>query len=241
MRNKEDHMSESLYGSVSGTPIWTGMPSVGLGFPQTPFPLSSVPIGAGVPGFGSPQIPTGGLPTAIPMDVPSQTYGFTPPAYGFSGGVIGQPPTVGFGQLTPPVGAGVPLVPGPYGTLGGFPAVFGPDITPGFTIPQLVAAVAMRRRQPMGPTNDQEVEDFIFDALELLSGTSEVEVRCEGGRVTLTGSVPHKRLKRDTGEIAWMIPGTMDVQNNVTIATRRRGRGAARDSESQTAGGRKQA
>jgi hypothetical protein len=240
MQKKEGHMSESLYGSVSGTPIWTGIPSLGLGFQQTPFPFGSVPIGAGVPGFGSPQIPTGGFPTAIPMDVPSPAYGFTPPAYGFSPGVIGQPPTVGFGPMTPTLGTGVPLAPGPYGTLGGFPGFLGPDI--GFTIPQLVAAVAMRRRQPTGPTNDQELEDFIFDALELLTGTSEVEVRCEGGRVTLTGSVPHKRLKRDTGEIAWMIPGTTDVQNNVTIATRRRGRGAPRDAESQsTAGGRKQA
>jgi BON domain-containing protein len=235
-------MSESLYGSVSGTPIWTGIPSAGVGFPQAPFPLGSLPIGVGVPGFASPQIPTGGFPTAIPMDVPAPTYGFTPQGYGFSGGVIGQPPTVGFAPLTPTPGSGVPLGPGPYGTLGGFPAFIGPDVPLGFTIPQLVAAVAMRRHQPMGPTNDQEIEDFIFDALELLPGTSEVEVRCEGGRVTLTGSVPHKRLKRDTGEIAWMIPGTTDVQNNVTIATRRRGRGAPRDAESQSAaGGRKQA
>ena len=94
----------------------------------------------------------------------------------------------------------------------------------------------------MGPTNDQELEDFMYDALELLPGTSDVEVRCEGGRITLTGSVQHKRLKRDTGEIAWTIPGTNDVQNNVTIATRRRARGAARDAEPQSAaGGRKQA
>jgi len=176
------------------------------------------------------------------MDVPPQTYGFTPPAYGFSGGVMAQPPTVGFGPMTPTLGTGVPLVPNLFGTLGGFPAFLGPDIPLGFTVPQLVTAVAMRRRQPMGPTNDQELEDFIYDALELLPGTSEVEARCEGGRITLTGSVQHKRLKRDAGEIAWTIPGTTDVQNNVTIASRRRARGAARDAESHSAaGGRKQA
>ncbi len=55
-------------------------------------------------------------------------------------------------------------------------------------------------------------------------GTSEVEVRCEGGRATLTGSVQHKRLKRDVGEIAWAIPALNDVQNNVTITSRRRSR-----------------
>jgi len=70
----------------------------------------------------------------------------------------------------------------------------------------------------------REVEDFLYDALELLPGAADVDVRCEGGRATLTGSVQHKRLKRDIGEIAWAIPGLNDVQNNVTIASRRRNR-----------------
>ena len=35
-------MSEPLYGSVSGTPIWTGIPSVGFGFPQTAFAFGNV-------------------------------------------------------------------------------------------------------------------------------------------------------------------------------------------------------
>jgi hypothetical protein len=99
------------------------------------------------------------------------------------------------------------------------------------TAPSLIAAVAMRRGQPNGPTNDPEVEDFIYDAFELLPGTADVDVRCEGGRVTLTGSVHHKRLKRDVGEIAWAIPVLHDVQNNVTITSRRRTRAASRDAE----------
>ena len=82
----------------------------------------------------------------------------------------------------------------------------------------------MRRGQPLGPTSDQEVEDFIYDALDFLPGTSEVEVRCEGGRATLTGTVQRKRFKRDVGEIAWAIPAVNDVQNNVGIAARRRSR-----------------
>lgn len=84
----------------------------------------------------------------------------------------------------------------------------------------------MRRGQPQGPSNDHEVEDFIYDALELLPGAADVEVRCEGGRATLTGSVQHKRTKRDIGEVAWAIPALNDVQNNVTITSRRRGRTA---------------
>jgi len=49
-------------------------------------------------------------------------------------------------------------------------------------------------------------------------------------------------LKRDIGEIAWSIPGLNDVQNNITIATKRRSRGAGREVESHAGvGGRKQA
>ena len=231
-------MTEPFYGSVSGTPVWTGIPSVGFGFPQTTLPFGGVPIGASVPGFGSPQISTGGLPNPVLIDGPSSTFGFAPQGYGFSGGVMPQPPALGFGQMPSAPGTGVPFFSNPVGTLGS-PA-FGHEIPLGFTITQLVAAVAMRRRQPMGPTNDQELEDFIYDALELLPGTNEVEVRCEGGRITITGIVQHKRLKRDVGEIAWTIPGTNDVQNNITIATRRRAR--ARDAETSSGGstGRKQ-
>ena len=112
------------------------------------------------------------------------------------------------------------------------PGVTSSDIAIGTTAPALLATVAVRRGQPLGPTNDVEIEDFIYDALELVPGSSDVEVRCEAGRVSLTGAVQQKRLKRDVGEIAWAIPTVNDVQNNVTIATRRRSRAPNRDSES---------
>ena len=111
----------------------------------------------------------------------------------------------------------------------------------GITPSGLLAGVAIRRGQPQGPTTDNEVEDFIYDALELLSGTSDVEVRCESGRVTLTGSVPHKRLKRDIGEVAWTLAAVNDVQNNIAIVARRRSRGQGREAEAPTVASRKQA
>jgi hypothetical protein len=124
---------------------------------------------------------------------------------------------------------GMPMMaPGPLGT----PLVI-PD---GVTAPALMAAIAVRRGQPQGPTSDHDVEEFIYDAVELLPGASEVEVRCESGRVALSGSVPHKRLKRDIGELAWAIPGINDVNNSVTITTRRRARAFARDAEPQQGG-----
>jgi hypothetical protein len=118
-----------------------------------------------------------------------------------------------------------PAIGGPFN--GVPPAIVtSPEIPNGVSAQALLSAVAIRRGQPMGPTNDGEVEDFISDALDVTPGATDVEVRCENGRVILTGTVSHKRLKRDAGEIAWAIPSVSDVQNNVSIvASRRRARG----------------
>jgi hypothetical protein len=178
-----------------------------------PFFGSGVPIWPPtipVPALGYPQTPmlggnrgmTFGVPTSL---LPSE-------AYGFNGGLIP-----------------VPAVSGPVA--GTVPALAGQDITAGITPAAVLAAVAMRRGQPLGPSSDQEIEDFVYDALDLLPGANEVEVRCEGGRVTLAGAVQRKRVKRDVGEIAWAIPPVNDVQNNVTITARRRSRAQSRETE----------
>jgi hypothetical protein len=130
---------------------------------------------------------------------------------------------------------GIPGMPAMSPPSGGFPAFGGFEVPTGIAVAGLLAGVAMRRGQPFGPTNDHEIEEFIYDALDLLPGTNDVELRVEGGRVTLTGVVQHKRLKHDVGEIAWATPGVNDVLNNLTITARRRTRGAGRETESQTA------
>jgi hypothetical protein len=138
-------------------------------------------------------------------------------------------PSPGFGLQSPlTLGNGPSLPPT-------FPAMAG-TAAAAMTAPALLTAVAMRRGQPQGPTNDQDVEDFILDAFELFPGTADVEVRCDGGRVTMTGTVSHKRVKHDAGEIAWAIPAVNDVQNNVTIQSRRRTRLAGRETETPQAG-----
>ncbi len=125
------------------------------------------------------------------------------------------------------------------------PSPFGavPIGMPEISAQSLVAAVAQRRGQPQGPVSDQDVEEFLYDTFELLAGAADVDIRCENGRVTLTGSVAHKRLKHDLGEIVWAVPAVTDVQNNVAIAARRRGRAATgpRESEASSAPARKQA
>jgi hypothetical protein len=118
--------------------------------------------------------------------------------------------------------------------LAGFPA-FTEVVAP--SAAAVVAAVAMRRGQAAAPATDAEIEDFLNDALDLVPGTVDVEVRCEGGRATLTGSVPNKRHKHDVGEIAWAIPTINDVQNNVNIVARRRARASTREGEPQQQAG----
>jgi hypothetical protein len=112
-----------------------------------------------------------------------------------------------------------------------------PFVVPGgVSTPALLAAVAMRRGQPQGPASEQDVEEFIYDAFEMLPGAGDVEVRCDGGRITLSGSVPHRRVKRDIGEIAWTIPGVTDVNNTVNITARRRSRAFNREAETPPSG-----
>jgi BON domain len=198
-------MAEAPFGSV--TPIWPS-PVFAFGLTQMPIPSGPRPI----------------LPVPIPAP--------QGPTLLSNGPVPGAP--------------GGPMVPiGPYAFNSAVPAYGGlttatlpalplADSAPGITPAALLAAIALRRGQPLGPTNENEIEEFIYDALELLSGASDVEVRSEGGRVTLTGGVQHKRLKRDIGEIAWAIPSVQDVQNNVAITTRRRSRTQGRENETPT-------
>lgn len=189
-------------------------------------------------GSGSPVWP--GIPSPAfgwfqpPLSIGSRPAGAGPSAWG-------TPPFVG--QVPVPPGVSFDAYGyGAFGVPGVIPALAGPEVPTGPTARGLLAAVAVRRGQPMGPTNDQEMEEFIYDAFDMLIGANDVEVRLEGGRATLTGSVGHKRVKRDVGEIAWAMPGISDVQNNVTISGRRRVRAGVREAETPTAGaGRKTA
>jgi|SRR5262245_24418105 len=188
--------------------------------PEVPFG-SVVPIWPAVPAPASAAQSGGVLPNGTITGVPLGTT--------FPGNAYGLTSTVpAFAGLAP--SSALPLA----GPLTGVETRFAVSAA------ALLAAVGMRRGLPWGPTSDNEIEDFVYDALELLSGTNDVEVRCEGGRVTLTGSVTHRRLKRDIGEIVWTIPAVNDVQNTIAIAARRRSRGH-RENETPTVAARKQA
>jgi BON domain len=200
------HMAEPFFGS--GAPLWAA-PGPAFGFTQTPL-TSGARLGS--PGMQASAPYGGGMLTGVPTP--------NPDPYTMAAGSM-------IGNQSPSFSAGLSAAIMP-GAIGNFPSFTGSEIAIGVTAPALLAAVAMRRGQPLGPTNDQEIEDFIYDALDLLPGANDVEVRIEGGRAIVTGSVPHKRLKRDVGEIAWAIPSVHDVQNNINIAARRRGRSQGR-------------
>lgn len=235
-------MTEPFYGSVANSPIWSGL-SPAFGFFQSP-------SGAGMShgeGFGSPlipQAPFAGLPAVGPgFPMPGAVPGLSHPGYAVAPQGFGPA-----GAFIPPAAAGSPFMqpgsapgPGPFHAVGVYGGFGGFEAQPGVTAPALLAIVALRRGQPQGPASDQEIEEFIYDALELLPGTNDVEVRAEGGRVTITGGVQHKRLKRDVGEIAWAIPSVNDVANTVAIAARRRSRPTVREEpHPPAAAGRKQ-
>ena len=150
------------------------------------------------------------------------------------GGGIPNAPTTLTPQFATGVTGGAQTEPPRYGGW-----TWQPDMTGGITAQALLALVISRRGQSMGPVTDADIEDILSDALDMLPGATEIEVRCEEGRITLTGNVPHKRVKRDAGEVAWAIPGINDVQNNIAIAARRRSRTPRREAEA--AQGRKSA
>jgi hypothetical protein len=205
-----------------GSPMWTALPSVGLPY-QTM--IGNTPIA--LPVFGSPMMSggTGGGPTgAQGLSTPGAA---SAAVYGYGGGIV---PGAQQNLAGPGFAAPYPFAANPS------TALIGHEATGLVTASSLLTAVAMRRGQPQGPTTDQEVEELLYDALDLLPGAADVEVRCENGRATLTGSVSHKRIKRDVGEIAWAIPALQDVQNNVSITSRRRARAAGRDGDAQSGG-----
>ena len=187
--------------------------------------------------FGSTTTPAWpGLPSPLAWSQPPLSIGPSP----FGAGV---PPmsAQGFAPSESLTSTGLgwgPVAPGWGSMFGSAPVLAGTlraplTIPEGVSAPVLMNAVAFRRGLPQGPTNDQEVEDLLYDALELVPGAGDVEVRCEGGRVTLTGNVAHKRIKHDVGELAWAIPAINDVQNTITITGRRRARAFGRDAEQQ--------
>jgi len=201
-------MAEPVFGTVS--PIWSAVPFPGVAWFQAPM-TGTGPIGAtagiagpqGQPAFGS------GMTTSAQASRP-----LAGEPYAFARGIPPQGPVTGFGGGSPsyapaPTGSAF----SPWG-----PPMGGPEMTVGITAPVLVSAIAQRRGQPAGPTSDQEFEDFIYDALDLLPGSSEVEVRCDGGRISLMGAVS----RSDSNATSARLPGPSRASTTCRTTSRSR-------------------
>jgi hypothetical protein len=208
--------------------------TMGMLTPQQAFAFPGVPSYAG----SYQGVPYGPQPT----NVPTLTY-VVPPAHlaanvrqpFFPSGIIGSGFTAPYGlgaiqapwQVLPTFGdvanQGAPFQPSPFAR------------PIGFQPPGVVGGTLSQPQLSRIPT-DEEIEHLISEALDsdpFLPATAEVEIRAESGQVTLTGTVPHKQTKHAIGELAWNVPGIVDVQNNLEVASRRRIRAGLRKEAAQ--------
>jgi osmotically-inducible protein OsmY len=77
---------------------------------------------------------------------------------------------------------------------------------------------ALRGRGPKGyRRSDPRIYEDICEALidEPNVDCRDIEVTVEGGEVTLSGTVPHRRDKRHVEELAWQIRGVEQVHNRL--------------------------
>ena len=74
------------------------------------------------------------------------------------------------------------------------------------------------------PRNDTEIKDFVERAIDsdpMVPPDADISVQVQNGVVTLTGTVPNKRIKHAAGDDAWWVPPVRDVHNEIQIVSRR--------------------
>ncbi|TAK31734.1 MAG: BON domain-containing protein [Chloroflexota bacterium] len=200
-------MNQQMGRAGSGSPGIGMAPQMGMG-------------GWGFPGFGmSPQMGMGFSPTAAGMlcqacGMPAMGMGASP-MMGMTGGgfwpgyaMMGAPYA---GYWTPGYGWGYP---GP---------TYGGTYTGYFT-------------STYGMASDDQIRGLVYDAIDAdptIPPGVEINVDVKDGIVTLSGTVPSKRIKHSVGDTAWYLPAVTDVNNNIQVTPRRRGEGTPRGRTSE--------
>ncbi|MBI2865582.1 MAG: BON domain-containing protein [Chloroflexi bacterium] len=85
-----------------------------------------------------------------------------------------------------------------------------------------------------GLPTDEEIVEMVYDAMDvdpLVPYDADINVDCDAGVVTLTGTVLNKRAKHAAGDDAWWAPGVVDVKNELMVSGRRRARTAPTETE----------
>ena len=141
-----------------------------------------------------------------------------------------------FGPVCP--GCGMPLCPPPQPPLGlGFgrgmfnPYAFGPNL--GITSMGTMPGTYLSAYGGTSVASDEEIKDMVLTSLDAdprIPFDSDISVDVTGGIVTLTGTVPNKRIKHAAGDDAWWIPDVVDVNNELEIVGRQETRrGSSRE------------
>lgn len=180
------------------------------------------------PGFAG-TCPTCGVAQPWQQFGPQMMGGMGPMAGGFMFNPAWQGGMPGFaGGWGPGATWGGTFAPGfaPFGTTAGYGLGglrrWGGTYTPQYTTTGL-------------PT-DEEITEMVYDAIDddpLIPWDAEINVEVDAGEVTLTGTVPNKRIKHAAGDDAWWIPGVTDVHNEIQVTGRHRARGAEEAEEAQ--------
>ena len=70
------------------------------------------------------------------------------------------------------------------------------------------------------PEADDEIKDFVEQSLDNdleIPAQADIHVDVHDGVVTLTGTVPNKRVKHAAGDDAWWLPPVLDVHNELNV------------------------
>jgi hypothetical protein len=94
------------------------------------------------------------------------------------------------------------------------------------------------------PMNDDELKYFVesvIDSDPIVPPNSNVDVDVNNGIVTLTGTVPNKRIKHAAGDDAWWLPQVVDVHNEIMVMPRRERAGQPSTQPTSATGARRSA
>lgn len=126
-----------------------------------------------------------------------------------------------------------------YGYFPGYMGGFMPGFMPGWTMPswglgglRTWGGTYSPQFTATGLPTDEEITEMIYDALDddpIVPYDAPIDIDVSAGVVTLSGTVPNKRVKHAAGDDAWWIPGVVDVRNDIEVGGRRRARTAPRE------------
>jgi hypothetical protein len=125
----------------------------------------------------------------------------------------------GYGSSCAPVG-----FEGMTGQYGGAFGGYGPGYMGTYPMQQGFYGGGSPYQSFAGMPDDEDIEEMIFDSLDadpMVPYDGDIDVEVQAGVVTLTGTVPNKRIKHAVGDDAWWVPGVLDVNNNLQVVGRR--------------------